>query len=175
MSREIDDFSLTRMQALIERRHEEVVQLIRHLVEIESPSGDAQGSLAVNDLLESAARVIPSVSSVERVAAPDCGEHLLIRAFCEEANGTEATLILGHTDTVHPRGTLAAQRGLRQKATDLWFHLRHEGFLRDRLSAALLDHPGSRPATIRITAPHLRRQRDRSPLIEREARQSARF
>jgi hypothetical protein len=32
------------MRALIERRHEEIVQLIQRLVQIESPSGDVEGS-----------------------------------------------------------------------------------------------------------------------------------
>ena len=148
MSRAIDDFCLTRMRALIERRHEEVVQLIRRLVEIESPSGDVQGSRAVNELLESAARVIPSVSSIERVAAPDCGEHLLIRAFCDDSQRTEATLILGHTDTVHPRGTSGTRNsGLRTEGDRLYgpgiFDMKASCVDRPG-SPALLDHPGSR-------------------------------
>ncbi len=97
---------LTSTRALIERRQEQVVELIRRLVEIESPSGDEQGSLAVNKLLESESREIPSVATVERIASPNCGEHLLIRAFCESGNGNRSTLLLGHTDTVHARSSL---------------------------------------------------------------------
>ena len=179
MSRAIDDLTLTRMRALIELRHEEVVQLIRRLVEIESPSGDVQGSLAVNELLESAARVIPSVSSVERVAAPDCGEHLLIRAFCEEAKGTGATLILGHTDTVHPRGTLAAQRGLRTEGDRLYgpgiFDMKAScaialEALRCLTTLALVPQ---RPVTLLLTCDEEIGSATGRPLVEREARQSA--
>jgi len=102
----IDASALTSMLSLIEGRHEHIVQAIRRLVETESPSGDVQGSCAVNKLLEDMAHTIPSVSSVERIESHNCGEHLLIHAFREEANGTKATLILCHTDTVHARGTL---------------------------------------------------------------------
>lgn len=62
---------LTSTRALIERRQEQVVELIRRLIEIESPSGDEQGSLAVNQLLESESREIPSVATVERIASPN--------------------------------------------------------------------------------------------------------
>src|SRR5262249_7538209 len=120
MVRAIDASELAQVRALIERRHGEVVEMIRRLVEIESPSGDVQGSRAVNQTLDSAARVIPSVSSVERIARPDCGEHLLIRAFCDGDNNNPGTLILGHTDTVHPRGTLTAPHGLRAKGDRLY-------------------------------------------------------
>jgi len=104
----IDSRKLTSLRTSIEARQGEMVSLIRRLVEIESPSGDVQGSRALNDQLESVARTIPSVSSVERIISPACGEHLLIRAFDRNGDDDKATLILGHTDTVHPRGTLSA-------------------------------------------------------------------
>src|SRR5436190_12723603 len=93
-----DASKFTRVRSLIEERHDETVQAISSLVETESPSGDVPGSQAVNEFLERAVSGIPSITSVERIAAPDCGEHLLIRAF-GEGNGNQATLILGHTDT----------------------------------------------------------------------------
>src|SRR5215467_820386 len=93
---------LAGMQALIERRHEEMVRLIRAIVELESPSGDVVGSRTVNQLLADVARTIPSVSQVERISSPECGEHLLITAFAKDNSGAQPTLILGHTDTVHP-------------------------------------------------------------------------
>ncbi len=94
------------MHTLIARRQDEIVQAIRRLVEVESPSGDVQGSRGVNELLEGMARTITSVSSIERIDSPNCGEHLLVHAFEENANGNKPTLILGHTDTVHARGAL---------------------------------------------------------------------
>src|ERR1041385_1690514 len=105
----VDSQILRRLRAAIEERRGEMVSLIRRLVEIESPSGDVQGSRAINDQLESVARTIPSVSSVDRIVSPNCGEHLLVRAFDRSGSDDPGTLILGHTDTVHPRGTLTAR------------------------------------------------------------------
>lgn len=102
----LEDSVLASMQALIERRHEQTVQLIRTIVGLESPSGDVEGSRSVNQFLEDVARTIPSVNRVERIPSADYGEHLLITAFAKHSNGAQPTLILGHTDTVHPRGAL---------------------------------------------------------------------
>ena len=74
------------MSAFIARRQDEIVSSICRLVEIESPSGDVPGSRAAVALLENLARTIPSVSSIERVNSPDYGEHLRIRAFCDDIN-----------------------------------------------------------------------------------------
>ena len=91
--------------AYFERRLPDVLSFARALVEAESPSGDAEGSRAVVSLLESAARGLAAVSSLERIEARDgFGEHLRIRAF---DRGGRGVLIVGHTDTVHPRGSLA--------------------------------------------------------------------
>jgi glutamate carboxypeptidase len=93
-----------------EGRRGEILSLTRALCEVESPSGDRDGSRAVVSLLADAALSVAGVESVERVAAADgYGEHLLVRAFSEGARDERALLLLGHTDTVHPRGTLAAR------------------------------------------------------------------
>jgi glutamate carboxypeptidase len=179
MSRTIYDSDVASMLALIEQRHKKVVQLIRRLVEIESPSGDAQGSSEVNELLESAAREIPSVSSVERIAIANCGEHLLIRAFCETGNGNATTLILGHTDTVHPRGTLNAQHGLRTEDERLYgpgiFDMKAScaialEALRCLTSLAVIPR---RPLTLLLTCDEEIGSATGRPLVEREARQAA--
>ena len=120
MTTNLDSSELAAVGTFIARRQAEIIKLIWSLVEIESPSGDLQGSQAAVDLLENAARSIPSVNSVERIASPGYGEHLLIRAFCNEASGDGATLLLGHTDTVHPRGTLSAQGGLSTEGDRLY-------------------------------------------------------
>jgi glutamate carboxypeptidase len=98
-----------------ESRRGEILSLARALCEIESPSGDGEGSAAVVRLLSEAARSPDVPASVERVAAPDgYGEHLILRAFDGAASGNaRPLLLLGHTDTVHPRGTLA-QRPWRE-------------------------------------------------------------
>ena len=116
----LNSSKLMAMRAFILRRQDELVDLICRLVEIESPSGDVRGSRAAVHLLEDVARTIPSVSSIERVTSPDYGEHLRILAFCDDAKNDGATLILGHTDTVHPRGTLGTQQGLRTEGGRLY-------------------------------------------------------
>ena len=90
-----------------EGRLGEILSLTRALCEVESPSGDAEGSRAVVRLVEEAARGIEGVTSFERVEASDgYGEHLRLTAFAEGAAEARTLLLLGHTDTVHPRGTL---------------------------------------------------------------------
>lgn len=118
--REFDSPQLTAIRAFIAHRQDEIVSSICRLVEIESPSGDVQGSRAAVALLEDLARPIPSVSVIERIDSPGYGEHLRIRAFCDETKSDDATLILGHTDTVHPRGSLNAQHGLRSEGNRLY-------------------------------------------------------
>lgn len=87
-------------------RQNEILALTRALVEVESPSGDEQGSKAVVALLSAAARNISAINSIERVPSENYGEHLRIKAFDEGRSGSKPILILGHTDTVHPRGSL---------------------------------------------------------------------
>jgi glutamate carboxypeptidase len=91
-------------------RRDELLSLTRALCEAESPSGDAEGSRAVVNLLEEYAHALGGFTSCERIAAPDgYGEHFRLRAFTEGAQEERTLLLLGHTDTVHPRGTLAAR------------------------------------------------------------------
>ena len=97
------------MHALLASRQDEILGSIRLLVETESPSGDVDGSCAVVDLLVDAAKTISGIQSVERIPVPGYGEHLRVRAFDGQADDTRTTLVLGHTDTVHPRGTLSTQ------------------------------------------------------------------
>lgn len=84
-----------------EARREAVIELIREIVDIESPSRDAEASKKVVDRVEREARDTGADIDVERVAVAD-GEHIVIRAFRGDA---APTLLLGHTDTVHPIGT----------------------------------------------------------------------
>ena len=85
-------------------RQARVVELTRALVETESPSGDEEGSRAVVSVLVTAAQSIEGLR-VERLPAPNYGEHLRITAF-EDASEASPIVVLGHTDTVHPRGSL---------------------------------------------------------------------
>src|SRR5687767_15381983 len=83
-------------------RQDEIVDSIREIVEIESPSFDAARSIEVVDWIERRALATSQPFTIERVPADGCGEHILIRAFASDVKGI---LLLGHTDTVHPVGT----------------------------------------------------------------------
>lgn len=83
-------------------RQPAMLDSIREIVEIESPSYDVEGSREVMAWVEEAARSIPLDLVIEKVAAEKYGEHILIRAFPGEQ---KQAMLLGHTDTVHPRGT----------------------------------------------------------------------
>jgi glutamate carboxypeptidase len=175
----IDIFGLSNIRALTEQRHEEVVKVISRLVQIESPSGDMPGSRAANDLLEGAARTIPSVSSIERLASANCGEHLLIRAFCRAGKNQPATLILGHTDTVHPRGTLSAAHGLRTDGDRLYgpgiFDMKASCVMAIEALHCLTAAGFSprRPVTLLLTCDEEIGSATGRPLVEREAQQAA--
>ncbi len=85
-------------------RQDAIVAFARALVETESPSGDEAGSKAVVSLLAAAGAGINRVTTIERVASEDYGEHLRLTAFGDSRE--KPIVILGHTDTVHPRGSL---------------------------------------------------------------------
>jgi glutamate carboxypeptidase len=87
-------------------RQSETLSLTRALVEAESPSGDEPGSKAVVALLAAAARAAIPAANIERIKCENYGEHLRIHAFDEGRNSVKTVLILGHTDTVHPYGSL---------------------------------------------------------------------
>ena len=74
--------------------------MIREIVDIESPSFDVPRSRAIAEWIELQGNDLDA--KVERVAAEGVGEHVIIRAFPGEG---KPSLLLGHTDTVHPVGT----------------------------------------------------------------------
>jgi glutamate carboxypeptidase len=81
-------------------RKEEILQTIYDLVEIESPSFDSAGSLAVTDFLIKKAEKLSCIRKIEAIKT-EYGKHLIIRAF----DAPKKVLLVGHTDTVHPRGS----------------------------------------------------------------------
>ncbi|MGH9947722.1 MAG: M20 family metallopeptidase [Pyrinomonadaceae bacterium] len=85
-----------------ESRQDAIIDAIREIVELESPSFDVARSQAVVDLIERRARETGADMQIERIGADGCGDHLIIRAFPGEA---KPVFLLGHTDTVHPVGT----------------------------------------------------------------------
>ena len=94
-SRKILDYFLS--------REEKIIASIRDLVEIESTSRDVSGNRAAVDWLERESRKISGDFQIERVFAENLGEHFLLRAFPSDER---PVFLLGHTDTVHPRGSL---------------------------------------------------------------------
>ena len=90
---------------LLNERQVEIEAFIRAVVETESPSGDESGSLAVASLLSEAAERIECVSEIKHIHAPDFGQHVVIKAFAEHQSRGQI-LVVGHTDTVHARGSV---------------------------------------------------------------------
>ncbi|MGZ8836241.1 MAG: M20 family metallopeptidase [Pyrinomonadaceae bacterium] len=86
-------------------QQDNLLAFTRALVETESPSGDEAGSRDVVSLLVDQAKTIAAVNSVERIAVPGFGEHVRINAFAD-GNQERPIVLLGHTDTVHPRGSI---------------------------------------------------------------------
>lgn len=99
---------LRNLQKRFEQQQSKIVSLIRDLVETESPSRDEAGSCSVVDLLVEAAAGANCVDSIDRIDVPGFGQHLIIRAFQEHAPAGNS-LLVGHTDTVHARGSVAAR------------------------------------------------------------------
>ena len=107
MSFEPNSENARRLLRHFEERRASVLSLTRALCEIESPSGDGEGSRSVVNLLAETARTIPGVKVERESAHGDYGEHLILRT--SDDDDARTLLLLGHTDTVHPRGTLAAR------------------------------------------------------------------
>ena len=102
----------------LQSRQAEIEKFIQAIVEVESPSGDEEGSRAVVDLLVQAADQVECVNAIERVDVPDFGQHLVIRAFQEQRDAGQI-LLVGHTDTVHARGSLS-ERPWRREAGKIY-------------------------------------------------------
>jgi glutamate carboxypeptidase len=98
---------------LLKTRQVEIEAFIRAVVETESPSGDETGSRAVVDLLAQAASRVECVSEVNRIDAPEFGQHLIIKAFAERQSAGQV-LVVGHTDTVHALGSVDARPWRRE-------------------------------------------------------------
>lgn len=94
-------------------RQSRIEKFIQALVETESPSGDEAGSRAVVDLLVQAAGELECVNSIDRENVPGFGQHLVIRAFHGRSDAKQV-LLVGHTDTVHARGSLSARPWRRE-------------------------------------------------------------
>ncbi len=101
---ELSNSEIAALSEHFANRRDAIVAFTRALVETESPSGDEAGSKAVVSMLAAAAEAISAVTKIERVASENYGEHLRLRAWGDSR--AKPIVILGHTDTVHPRGSL---------------------------------------------------------------------
>ncbi len=88
-------------------RNAKIADSIRDLVEIESPSYDIEGNRAVVDWVEGEARDISDDFIIERIFSENYGEHFILRAFPSDI---KPILLLGHIDTVHPKGAKEKNR-----------------------------------------------------------------
>ena len=102
---EITQSDIKLLRDFFRERWGEILPPLRALVEAESPSGDEAGSRAAVDLLARAASNLTCVDSVERVEAPGFGQHLIVSAFGRQS-ASATVLLVGHTDTVHARGSI---------------------------------------------------------------------
>ena len=85
-----------------QRREINIITKIREIVDIESPSYDVERSKLVADWVENEATEIGLDLTIERLPAEGYGDHVVIKAF---PGDTKCSLLLGHTDTVHPVGS----------------------------------------------------------------------
>ena len=109
MSLQLSSSDAAVLRGYFNNRQNEILALTRALVETESPSGDETGSKAVVSLIAAAARTINAVSTIDRIPAENYGEHLRLHAFGSGRKNPRTILILGHTDTVHPVGSLQSR------------------------------------------------------------------
>ncbi|MCY7348774.1 MAG: M20 family metallopeptidase [Pyrinomonadaceae bacterium] len=79
-----------------------ILDSIREIVEIESPSYNISASRQVADWIVKTTADFSADLKIQKISAENYGEHLIIRAF---PSGEKPILLLGHTDTVHPIGT----------------------------------------------------------------------
>ncbi len=79
-----------------------MIDAIREIVDIESPTGNASRNAKVIEWIENYLSSIKTDIKIEKIEAGENGKHLIIRAF---TSSEPAAFLLGHTDTVHPIGT----------------------------------------------------------------------
>jgi len=103
---EISPQQLSALSDYFVRAQDEILAFTRALVEIESPSGDETGSNSVVSLLSKAVADVRSVSNIKSIENRNYGAHFRLHAFAGTSD-VKPVVIVGHTDTVHPRGSLA--------------------------------------------------------------------
>jgi glutamate carboxypeptidase len=179
MSSVINKEAAASFKKYFSERQSEMLSLIRALVEAESPSGYEEGSRAVVSLLAEAARSVGETLKVERLPVSGYGEHLRVRAFpAREPGDGLHLLIVGHTDTVHPRGTTVS-RPLREDGERLYgagiFDMKANCVmaLEALRACVLLNHRPRREVVLILTCDEETGSERGRELIEEESRRAA--
>lgn len=85
-----------------QKRQAGIIEEIREIVDIESPSYDVEQNGRMVEWLSGRIRQISPDFKIEKTNAEGYGQHVTVRAFPSAA---KSILLLGHIDTVHPVGT----------------------------------------------------------------------
>lgn len=151
-----------------------MIALIREMVECESPSDNPPAVKRFVDLVSGA---VAGMASVRTFSGGRFGPHLLCEFVPRKARGAPI-LVLGHSDTVWPLGTLKQMRFGRDKDR-LW----GPGVLDMKAGIAFfifamkalleLDSPPERRVRLLLTSDEEMGSESSRPLIERVARRSA--
>ena len=102
--------------AFVQGLQSEIVALIRQLVECESPSDDPA---AVNRFVELVSDTVAPLARVKTFPGGRFGKHLTAEVALPGRKKTGQTLVLGHSDTVWPMGTLRSMP-FREAQGRLW-------------------------------------------------------
>ena len=155
-------------------RQDAMVASIREIVDIESPSHNVQQSRVVVDRIVEMFRGLPVDLAIERERSSEYGEHLVVRAFQSAQKGT---LVLGHTDTVHPIGT--AEKNPTRIEDDKFYGC---GIFDMKANIVLMvealrffaetDTRPAKPITIVLSCDEEVGSRTGKPIVEREAQAS---
>lgn len=153
----------------------EMVEEVKHLVEMETPSGDEEGLAAAAAAV--ARRWQDLGAHVQRHAVPGVGVHLEVRIDGRE-KASPPGLVLGHLDTVYPRGTLKAHpfRTEGDVAFGPGAYDMKAGLVMMAWAVQALTALGSaprRPLVLLVTADEEVGSASSRPLIERFARDAA--
>ncbi len=100
---EVDTPTFSDRLRFFEERRDQLIETIRQLVEVESPSDNKQAVDRLGSLLAGRFERLAGHSMFHRT--PNFGDHLQVD-FAGKA-GQKPVLLLGHLDTVYPLGTLS--------------------------------------------------------------------
>src|SRR5262245_38892686 len=107
MTRELSREQILALRSHFQKRQTEILALTRAVVEAESPSGDEARSARVVSLLAASARNIDGITSIDQIPSEGYGVHLRIRFG--PAGRNPPLVLIGHTDTVHPVGSIESR------------------------------------------------------------------